>query len=838
MATNVDPNLFLPDDDFLIDQALSDFQTPEPSIEVSTDAVVQEAVAPEVNTPTLNNEPPSTEINQPDRPIPTTDQEWKSVVDNVDAMQRKMALISGRHESLVEREIARVKEVSEAKGRASFKPEVDEILDTLQREAHQRSVGSFESMLTAIARDVQPGSPIEIKLELTTERNMPALDIFAEVHGKPENITSGALNNVVSTGLRFITLARSGRRRFLVLDESDCWIENNDVQNFFNVVSQLSTAAGIQTLIITHHDLSAFQEDFRIYKINEIESSDPWPARLPDLISAGKMNISELQDNVLSFIDLTNFEAYPKAHIELSPSVTAIVGKNRGAKSTWARALRAAFMGESNDTNVRHDQSATKVAIGFSDGRVLEHNRRIKGASKADYILHTADSWAHAKQNPQWAKDPSAPPTLHHSPTARLPEWVPVDTGIGDVDGINVQLWGQLTPVFMLDQPPSKKASLLSIGRESGYLFAMNDLYKDDVLKDNRTIRDGEKEILTLRSELAQYEGVEALKSAVENLSSQLQELQKERQWLQEAERLASQIEQASNDIAHYGAWKALSVPAHPTMDATESIEQWLQQVALAKNAMGLRTDAAVPDLPNIEPTTALSEWLVAMQTAKTDAALYGRVPEMVSMPSLEPTSELQTLVEGLSKADHDRQLPIVRMPEIEKLMRTDRLQEWCLSVDKAKMDMALPMVTIPVMPGILDTRPIEDVLNDMKRVKIALHQCQSKGEDLLAHFKQAQSILERASKNLGVGVFELPEDVAQAMAKGAVDFTQPNGQSKDKVVAYFSKIMEQLQMAAREGFAQGVSKTLNLPEHMLSTTHLNEDNDLAEPVNRKAHKP
>lgn len=141
-------------------------------------------------------------------------------------------------------------------------------------------------------------------------------------------------------------------------------------------------------------------------------------------------------------------------------------------------------------------------------------------------------------------------------------------------------------------------------------------------------------------------------------------------------------------------------------------------------------------------------------------------------------------------------------------------------------------------MPGILDTRPIEDVLNDMKRVKIALHQCQSKGEDLLAHFKQAQSILERASKNLGVGVFELPEDVAQAMAKGAVDFTQPNGQSKDKVVAYFSKIMEQLQMAAREGFAQGVSKTLNLPEHMLSTTHLNEDNDLAEPVNRKAHKP
>lgn len=804
--------------------------------------------------------------------------DWDDVKDQINALTRSMAQASGRRDVLIEREAARVREVGESKGRDTFKPDIESILEILQKEAHQRSVGMFEKMLTAISRDVQPSSPITIKLKLSTERNMPALEVLADVNGKPEKITSGALANVVSTGLRFITLARSGQRRFLVLDEADCWIETGDVQNFFNVVNQLSIDAGIQTLIITHHDLSAFEEDFRIYQINEVESQDAWPRRMPELVSAGRMNPSELQDDVISFVELDNFEAYTHANIELAPGVTAIVGKNRGAKSAWARALRAALMGESDESNIRHDQPAIKVAVGFSDGRVLEHNRRIKGTPKADYILHSPESWDFAKANPgNWTKHPGAPPTLHNSPMAKVPEWLPVETGVGEIDGINVQLWGQLSPVFMLNESASKRASLLSIGRESGHLFAMNALYKEDVLADNKIAREGEKEIFNLRANLAAFEGFEAVAEVVEGLGSKLQELSAESQWLDKGKDLLVAVERQRIDNAYYDQWGGLEklLPTEPSLARTEDLMGLIDRLGEALAMQACKTTVTVPDLPEMAPTTAVSDLINILAVASADAALKGAMPVLPVIPGIEPTADLSDLLQSIEKAresaslkgamplipklpqvgeteslskllsslqeaNTDRQRPIIAMPMTPGIRATQSLQQWCEDTTKADTERKLPRIETPKLPEVQDTSTLTQWCQEAERAITFINACKAQAAVLNQKFDGVQTILENASKSLGFDAFQLPADVAKNLARDAVLSFESGSESEsqEKVVAYFSRIQEQIQLAARKGFLQGMENTLDLPQSFFDHTPAQAAGDESARIAKRPPRP
>lgn len=785
---------------------------------------------------------------------------WADVTAEFDAISRSMALAAGRLDSLREREAARVLEVSEAKGRSGFRPEVEDVLEKLQHEAHERSVGAFERMLTAIAQDVQPISPITIKLELTTERNMPALDIYGEVrrpakegekledYVKREDLTSGALANVVSTGLRFITLARSGNRRFLVLDEADCWIETKDVQNFFNVVNQLSRDAGIQTVIITHHDLSAFEEDFRIYRINEIESKDEWKHRTPELVSPGRMEPSDLQHDVLSFVEARNFEAYTKAHIDLAPGVTAITGINRGSKSAWARMFRAAFLGEGSDSNIRHGQTATKVAVGFSDGRVLEYNRRKKGTPKADYIMHTPESWEFSRDNPTWLKDASAPKPFHNSPVAKVPQWVPAETGVGLIDDVNVQLWGQFTPVFMLNEPASKRASLLSIGRESGYLFAMTEINKDDINNDNKLIRDGEKEIFSLRANMEPYAEFGDLQAKVESLTSKLQELVLEDRWLAKGAAIIESLEQNRIEGAYLAQWKGLEkiLPAEPVLSPTDELVTWLERVEESKVMQAGRTDAKAPSLPELSMTGPLEDLVQGLQVAKADAQMKGKMPEVVQIPEVAstrelkalvadlaiarenaamkgkmpeipqvpdiiPTTRLQDFVERLAIASVDKDLPIIEMPTMSSIKRTEPLEKWVDEIEQANIDRKLPRIEMPPSPALEDTQALTSILSETHRIATFLNGCRAQSTLLNEQFEGVQRLLEKASKALGFNAFELPVDVAEALAEGAV-LSHEAGGSRDKVIAYFDTLKEQIQIAARKGYVHAMESNLDLP--------------------------
>lgn len=96
-------------------------------------------------------------------------------------------------------------------------------------------------------------------------------------------------------GLRFIALsqlAEKDHRRFLVLDEQDCWLRPDLVPHLMGIVHTIAHKLGFQVLVISHHNIDLFREHAdRIYMVKPatgpepaviVERFDPPPPRSDD----------------------------------------------------------------------------------------------------------------------------------------------------------------------------------------------------------------------------------------------------------------------------------------------------------------------------------------------------------------------------------------------------------------------------------------------------------------------------------------------------------------------------------------------------------------------------
>lgn len=673
-----------------------------------------------------------------------------AALTHLDAMSRDLAIMKDRRARIVAREAVIMNEVAESKGRKLLKEEVDEGLLALQRRVHERSVGSFEKMLTAITDDVipNPTGGSSIKLDLHVKRDMPALDIYHDNGGKREAITSGAMLNVVGTGLRFISLARSGMRRFMVLDEADCWIEDGNTRDFFSVINQLSRDANIQTLIITHHatEVMDFAEDFRIYHVDTVESNDPWPARSLRLLSQGNMWVDEGQEDHFSWLEATNFEGYQKARMEFAPGVTVIVGPNRHGKSAFTRAFRAAFSGDGTEQVIRHGAQSAKLAFGMSDGRVHEFNRFRKGNPIANYILHSESSWA--------AQDLEKVPALHNNPGASVPDWVDKELGMGTIDGIDVQLWDQGNPVFMLNQPASKRASLLSIGRESGFLYAMNELYKADVKEDTDKVNKGEREITAGRVLLQSTEAVDALLEGVDRLrlaatkineeAVEILATQKEWEHIEKCENLLNALQQEQKIMEH--------IPYVPALLATGEMEQWISQYAEATQAASVKFDVPMPSVMSVAPTTAMEEFVSQYDHALKSSAIRMEA-DIPTVYKVEETALLSDVLDAINAnttlITRSESLPSI--PGILRAVPTEEMQTWLREYASAtEAGNRTVDVPIPIVPLVQKTDAMASLLKELAAAGQMIADGEAQLKKIETEMTRLEQITERAAEALG----------------------------------------------------------------------------------------
>jgi predicted ATPase len=117
--------------------------------------------------------------------------------------------------------------------------------------------------------------PIVFKAEASFRNGATSVEFAIERNGHIEDIMKGqggSVANVVSVGLRMFAvtmLDEAIHRRFLVLDEQDCWLHPDLVPRLVKIVHDAGTALGFQVLMISHHDVNSFiRYADRVYRMS------------------------------------------------------------------------------------------------------------------------------------------------------------------------------------------------------------------------------------------------------------------------------------------------------------------------------------------------------------------------------------------------------------------------------------------------------------------------------------------------------------------------------------------------------------------------------------------
>ncbi|MFO8112515.1 MAG: hypothetical protein R6T92_08410 [Desulfosalsimonadaceae bacterium] len=150
---------------------------------------------------------------------------------------------------------------------------VSAALEALNQQLFRKLLDVIEEKLSIALQEVLE-QPIVLKADVDWKRNAASVDFWIERDGNREDILKGqggSVANILSVGLRMFaltTLEEKDHRRFLVLDEQDCWLHPDLVPRLVKIVHDAGSALGFQVLMISHHDADAFSRYAdRIYRL-------------------------------------------------------------------------------------------------------------------------------------------------------------------------------------------------------------------------------------------------------------------------------------------------------------------------------------------------------------------------------------------------------------------------------------------------------------------------------------------------------------------------------------------------------------------------------------------
>jgi ABC-type glutathione transport system ATPase component len=155
-------------------------------------------------------------------------------------------------------------ELDRAKSYLGISSAVTAALETLNQQLFQQLLSVVQEKLTIALHEVLD-QPIRFHADVDFKRGSSAVEFWVERDGNKEDAyrgQGGSVANVLSVGLRMFaltTLDETEHRRFLVLDEQDCWLRPDLVPKLVKIVHDAGHALGFQVLMISHHDVSTFE---------------------------------------------------------------------------------------------------------------------------------------------------------------------------------------------------------------------------------------------------------------------------------------------------------------------------------------------------------------------------------------------------------------------------------------------------------------------------------------------------------------------------------------------------------------------------------------------------
>jgi energy-coupling factor transporter ATP-binding protein EcfA2 len=529
-----------------------------------------------------------------------------------------------------------VTEVSEAKGRLSLGEEVARIFDALQQRAHERSVGAFERLLSAILRDVLPEEGA-VRLLPQFKNNTTWLDVALEKGGKLEDLidgNGGAVTNVVCTGLRFAALSRTQNRRLMILDEPDCWLKPERVPSFVRVIAQVSAQTHTQTFFITHHDPSYFEGQVNVVRFAADENGKIFAQALAPVLHQWEND----DQPGLRGIELINFRRHEHTVIPCFPGPTAFIGDNNFGKSTAINtSFKALAYGESDESMIRHDCDQFRIVFHIEQKRRIEMTRARKGSPAVMYRLYEEGNPEPLIEGPQKAR-------------GQAPEWVTNLLGVQRVDDLDIQLGNQKSPVFLLNETASKRAQILSVGREAGYLKTLMKRYDELKSSDRETVKHGEAKVAKLAYRLKQLEVIERADEKMAELVIDGEDLFIALERREQLEQVMGRVERALQAVGaleqENAALQGLPEQAPQLVD-TAALERVIGVIDVASQRLLAPAPPAVPGVPQLSDLSILERVANAIELSSRRLAVPA-LPELPEVPPMTDTAAIVTIGQRL----------------------------------------------------------------------------------------------------------------------------------------------------------------------------------------------
>jgi DNA repair exonuclease SbcCD ATPase subunit len=190
------------------------------------------------------------------------------------AINGRLHRLQGKREDLDARQCGVVNELEQANEFLAIGDAVTAALEQLSNDVFQRELNAIENTLTKALQEVLD-QPVQFKATASFKRDATSVDFSIERNGNTEDIMrgqGGSVANVVSVGLRMFaitTLDEKRHRKFLVLDEQDCWLHPDLVPKLVRIVREAGEALGFQVLMISHHDVANFlRYADRVYRLS------------------------------------------------------------------------------------------------------------------------------------------------------------------------------------------------------------------------------------------------------------------------------------------------------------------------------------------------------------------------------------------------------------------------------------------------------------------------------------------------------------------------------------------------------------------------------------------
>jgi len=178
--------------------------------------------------------------------------------------RRRCDRLAGAQEALRKQRTEKSARLAQVGEYLAVSDSVGNALEKLGEQLFGELVQIIESQLTRAVQEILE-QPIELKVERQFSRGAATLAFHIERQGQREDIMrgqGGSVANILSVGLRMLaltTLDPSKHRRFLVLDEQDCWLAPPLVARLVKMVHEAGAALGFQVLMISHHDTTSFE---------------------------------------------------------------------------------------------------------------------------------------------------------------------------------------------------------------------------------------------------------------------------------------------------------------------------------------------------------------------------------------------------------------------------------------------------------------------------------------------------------------------------------------------------------------------------------------------------